>query len=182
MTDEIRTERLLLRRWRDEDREPFAAMNADLVVMEHFVEPLSRARSDALVDHIEAHFDRYGYGLWAVEGPDGFIGFTGLNWAPWDADFMPALEVGWRLAVPAWGHGYATEAARAALTRGFEHVDSIVSFATVSNLRSMRVMERLGMHREREFEHPNVPEGHPIRPHVLYRLDSGRAQGDSTGD
>ncbi|BEP15450.1 GNAT family N-acetyltransferase [Acidothermaceae bacterium B102] len=170
MTDEIRTPRLLLRRWREDDREPFAAMNADPAVMEHFTAPLTREQSDGLIDLVEAYFEEHGYGWWAVENEQGFVGFTGLHWLTWDSEFTPALEIGWRLAVPAWGHGYATEAATAVVARGFEDVDSLVSITAASNTRSMRVMERLGMHREREFDHPNVPEGHPVRPHVLYRL------------
>ena len=166
---ELRTSRLLLRRWRPEDRAPFAAMNADPVVMEHFPSPLTREQSDALVDRIEAHFDEHGYGLWAVEADGAFVGFTGLVWQTYEASFTPALEVGWRLVVSAWGHGYATEAATAALAVGLDEVDSVVSTTALTNLRSQRVMQRLGMRRELEFDHPRVPEGHPVRPHVLYR-------------
>ena len=166
---ELRTDRLLLRRWRDGDREPFAALNADPVVMEHFPSLLRREDSDALVDRIEAHFDEHGYGLWAVVADGTFLGFTGLVWQTYEASFTPALEVGWRLARGAWGHGYATEAARAALARGLSEVDSVVSTTALTNVRSQRVMERLGMRRELEFDHPRVPEGHPVRPHVLFR-------------
>ena len=166
---ELRTERLLLRRWRDDDRAPFAAMNADPVVMEHFPSLLPREDSDALADRIEAHFDEHGYGLWAVEADGTFLGFTGLVWQTYEASFTPALEVGWRLARGAWGHGYATEAARAALARGLSEVDSVVSTTALTNVRSQRVMERIGMRRELEFDHPRVPEGHPVRPHVLFR-------------
>ena len=166
---ELRTDRLLLRRWRDGDREPFAALNADPVVMEHFPSSLTREDSDALVDRIEAHFDEHGYGLWAVVADGTFLGFTGLVWQTYEASFTPALEVGWRLARGAWGHGYATEAARAALARGLSEVDSVVSTTALTNVRSQRVMERLGMRRELEFDHPRVPEGHPVRPHVLFR-------------
>ncbi len=171
MTEEIGTQRLLLRRWRQEDRAPFAALNADPIVMEHFPAPLSQQESDALVDRIEAHFDQYGYGLWAVEAQGTFIGFTGLCWATWESDFTPALEVGWRLAPHAWGKGYASEAAIAALRRGFVEVESIVSFTALSNQRSIRVMQRIGMTRAGEFDHPRVPEGHALRRHVLYRAD-----------
>jgi RimJ/RimL family protein N-acetyltransferase len=167
---EIRTERLLMRPWRDDDREPFAAMNADPVVMEHFPAPLTREESDAFVDRIEAHFADHGYGLWVIDD-GGFCGFTGLNWATFDAPFNPSLEVGWRLAHHAWGKGYATEAAGAAMQRGFQEVERITSFTALSNARSYRVMERIGMRRELEFDHPRVPEGHPIRPHVLYVAD-----------
>ncbi|MGB8651786.1 MAG: GNAT family N-acetyltransferase, partial [Mycobacteriales bacterium] len=109
--DEIRTARLLLRTWRDADREPFAVMNASPVVMEHFPSTLTRAQSDAAVDAVRAHFAEHGYGLWVVEVDGVFAGFTGLAWQH-GLPFSPALEVGWRLAEPYWGHGYATEAAR----------------------------------------------------------------------
>ena len=171
MTDELRTDRLLLRRWRDADRRQFAAMNADPVVMAHFPSTLTREQSDALVDRIEAHFDEHGFGLWAVEADGRFLGFTGLQWATWEADFTPALEVGWRLARSAWGSGYATEAATAALQRGFAEVDSVVSVTAAINERSERVMQRLGMYREREFDHSRLEPGSPLRRHVLYRAD-----------
>ena len=171
MAVEIRTARLLMRPWRDADREPFAAMNADPVVMEHFPAPMTRAESDAFVDRLEAHFAKHGYGLWVLEDDTGFVGFTGLNWADFEAPFNPSLEVGWRLARTAWGKGYATEAATEAMRRGFEHVDRITSFTAVGNERSWRVMERLGMRRDGEFDHPRVPEGSPIRRHVLYVAD-----------
>ncbi len=166
---ELRTARVLLRRWRDCDRAPFAEMNADPLVMEHFPSTLTREQSDALVDRIEAHFDEHGYGLWAVEADGAFVGFTGLVWQTYDASFTPALEVGWRLARHAWGHGWATEAATAALARGLQEVGSVVSTTALTNVRSQRVMQRLGMRRELEFDHPRLPEGHPVRPHVLYR-------------
>ncbi len=176
MAPELRTERLVLRRWRDSDREPFAALNADPVVMEHFPSTLSRVDSDGLVDRIEAGFEERGWGLWAVEvaGADPFIGFVGLNPATFEAPFTPATEVGWRLAREAWGHGYATEGARAAVTFGFEAcgLGEIVSFTAAGNERSRRVMERLGMRRDPsgDFDHPTIELGHRLRRHVLYRL------------
>jgi ribosomal-protein-alanine N-acetyltransferase len=166
----------VLRRWTDADREPFAALNADPVVMEHFPAVLTRAESDALVDRIEARFEGEGLGLWALEVRDGlaFAGFAGLLPAGFEAPFCPAVEVGWRLARPAWGHGYAVEAARAAVADGFERLglDEIVSFTAVGNVRSRRVMERLGMVRDPadDFDHPSMPPGHRLVPHVLYRL------------
>ena len=166
--DEIQTERLVLRRWRASDREPFAALNADPVVMEHFPAMLSREESDAFAERIEAHFERHGYGLWAVEVDGAFVGYTGLSWAE-GLPFSPFLEVGWRLSTVAWGHGYATEAARAALEVGLEQVDSVVSFTATRNERSWRVMERLGMRRESEFDHPRVPDSSPLKRHYLYR-------------
>ncbi|MDH2443746.1 GNAT family N-acetyltransferase [Amnibacterium sp. CER49] len=175
------TERLLLRRWRDDDRAPFAALNADPEVMRHFPARLSREESDALIDRIEQHFDRHGYGLWALERRDTgeFLGFTGLAVPRFEAHFTPAVEVGWRLARSAWGAGYASEAARAALAVGFGDagLDEIVSFTVPANTRSRAVMERIGMtHDERDdFDHPGLPEGHPMRPHVLYRIGRDRA-------
>jgi RimJ/RimL family protein N-acetyltransferase len=177
---ELMTPRLLLRRWRAEDRELFAALNADSVVMEHFPASLRREESDALVDRIEAGLDERGWGLWAaqVREPAAFIGFVGLNPATFDAPFTPAVEVGWRLAREHWGQGYATEGARAALEFGFVdlELEEIVSFTTLANTRSRRVMERLGMRHDPtdDFDNPTVPEGSPIRPHVLYRLDRQR--------
>jgi RimJ/RimL family protein N-acetyltransferase len=174
----LTTPRLKLRGWRESDREPFAAINADPEVMEHFPGPLTRRQSDELVERIEAGFAENGFWLWAVEvGASGeFIGFTGLAGPGFEAHFTPAVEIGWRLARSAWGHGYATEAARAALAFGFEEVglDEIVSFTTVANRRSRAVMERLGMSRDPgdDFDHPGLPPGHPQRPHVLYRLES----------
>jgi RimJ/RimL family protein N-acetyltransferase len=174
---ELRTERLILRRWRDSDREPFVRMNADLEVMRYFVRPLTREESDAFVDRAERQFDELGYGLWAVEVQEGapFIGYTGL-WRHDYASLKSAVEVGWRLDRPFWGYGYATEAARAALADGFERVGlrEIVSFTSPLNVRSVAVMERLGMTREPndDFDHPRVPEGHPLRRHVLYRMSA----------
>jgi RimJ/RimL family protein N-acetyltransferase len=173
---ELRTARLMLRRWRPEDREPFAVLNADPEVVAYLNGALSRAQSDELVDRIEAGFEHYGFGLWAVEVRAGseFIGFAGLARPPFEAHFTPAVEVGWRLARSAWGNGYATEAGRAALAFGFEQagLTEIVSMTAVGNRRSRAVMERLGMRRDPadDFEHPNVPAGSPLRPHVLYRI------------
>jgi RimJ/RimL family protein N-acetyltransferase len=169
--------RVCLRQWREADREAFAAMNADPRVMEFFRSPLTRDESNTLVDHIEAHFRERNYGLWAVEVADvaPFIGFTGLHFAQFSAPFTPCVEIGWRLAYDYWGHGYATEAARLALGYGFGTLalSEIVSFTSATNQRSRAVMERLGMRRDAEddFDRPSLPEGHPLRRHVLYRLD-----------
>ena len=166
----VRTQRLVLRRWRDADREPFAALNADPEVMEHFPQPLTRSESDAFVDRIEAGFEKYGYGLWAVSVDSAFIGFVGLQWT----QFVAAVEIGWRLARPAWGHGYATEAAIAVRDFAFRDIglDEIVSFTTYRNERSQAVMRRIGMTHDPadDFDHPGLPVDHPMRPHVLYRL------------
>jgi RimJ/RimL family protein N-acetyltransferase len=176
----VRTSRLVLRAWREGDRDAFADMNADPRVVEHLVAPVTRADSHDMVDRIEACWRDRGYGLWVVERRDegSFIGYVGLWPAMFDAHFTPAVEVGWRLAGDHWGHGFATEGGRAALRYGFEVVglDEIVSFTADGNVRSWRVMERLGMQRDEagDFEHPAVPVGHPARPHVLYRLGRDR--------
>jgi ribosomal-protein-alanine N-acetyltransferase len=172
----LRTERLTLRRWRSSDRPPFAALNADPAVMEHFPAILTATESDALADRIEALFDRDGFGLWAVEviGGAPFIGFVGLARPAFEAHFTPAVEVGWRLAAQQWGKGYATEAALATLRCGFDEHDltEIVSFTTPQNLRSRAVMERLGMRHDPadDFDHPRFLDDDRLRRHVLYRL------------
>jgi RimJ/RimL family protein N-acetyltransferase len=174
------TDRLVLRPWRDADRKPFAELNADPGVMEHMIAPLSRQESDGMVDGIREHFDRHGFGLWAVEAPGSapFIGFVGLMVPSFQAHFTPAVEIGWRLGRRWWGHGYATEGARAALRYGFTTagLDELVSFTVPANVRSWNVMKRIGMTRdpEEDFDHPRVPLGHPNRRHVLYRLPRQR--------
>jgi len=170
----LATERLLLRQWRDDDRAPFAELNADPEVMRYFPRTQSLAESDALVDRQQALIVERGWGLWAVDAPEGFIGFVGLSEPRFEAHFTPAVEVGWRLARRAWGKGYATEAARACLAFGFGELglDEIVSFTAITNMPSRRVMERLGMRRDPadDFDHPALAEGDPLRRHVLYRL------------
>lgn len=170
------TERLRLRTWRDEDLAPFAALNADPRVMEHYPKPLDRTESDTLAARIRARLDERGFGLWAVEVPGtaSFVGYVGLAAQTFEAHFTPCVEVGWRLAFEHWDKGYATEAATAALSHAFGPLglEEVVSFTVPANQRSRRVMERLGMHRSLadDFDHPNFPEGHPLRRHVLYRL------------
>jgi RimJ/RimL family protein N-acetyltransferase len=172
----LRTERLVLRGWRESDLAPFAALNADPAVMEHFPGVLSRAESDTLAMRIGEHFDRHGFGLWAVEAPGvaAFAGFVGLAIPRFEARFTPCVEIGWRLLREHWGRGWAPEAARAALHHGFatEGLDQIVSFTVPANARSRRVMEKIGMRRDPadDFDHPGLPDGHPLRRHVLYRL------------
>ena len=165
----IRTDRLVLRQWHEADREPFAALNADPVVMEHFPSTMTREASDAFVDFNIATIAERGWGLWAVEADGRFIGFVGLN----EPNFMPGVEIGWRLAREAWGHGYATEAARAVLAFARDELglDEVISFTSTTNVRSRRVMERIGMTHDPEddFDHPRVDDER-IRRHVLYRL------------
>jgi len=172
----LETPRLLLRRWRDADREPFARLNADPRVMEFFPAALSREQSDELADRIEAHFEKHGFGLFAAELRQGgaFIGFIGL-WTPdFDAAFTPCVEIGWRLAAEHWSQGLATEGAKEVLRHAFEtlRLDEIVSFTAPANLASRRVMEKIGMTRSPadDFDHPRLPAGHPLRRHVLYRI------------
>ncbi len=178
----LRTDRLLLRAWRESDRAPFAEMNADPRVMEHMPSPLARRESDAMADRIEASFAARGLGLWAVEVPGKapFIGYVGLSVPAFVVPFAcsgaaPCVEVGWRLSYAHWGAGYATEGARAAIADGFERLalDEIVSFTVLANRRSWGVMEKLGMRRDpgEDFDHPLLPPSHRLARHVLYRLD-----------
>ncbi|MGQ0831691.1 MAG: GNAT family N-acetyltransferase [Microthrixaceae bacterium] len=173
---ELHTERLVLRGWRETDRAAFAALNADPVVMEHFPAPLSRTESDALADRIDADLASRGWGLWAAEVPGRieFIGFIGLAIPGFEAPFTPCVEVGWRLCRSAWGHGYAPEGAAEALRFAFQELalDEVVSFTSVDNAKSRRVMEKLGMTRDPEddFDHPRIPVGHRLARHVLYRI------------
>jgi RimJ/RimL family protein N-acetyltransferase len=161
--DTMRTERLLMRRWRESDREPFAALNGDPETLKYFPATLDRAASDALIDRIEAGFGERGFGLWALEvaASGQFIGFTGVNPMPDGVPGAGGMEVGWRLARAAWHHGYATEAARAALTVAFDGagLDEIWSMTAVLNEPSQAVMRRLGLTEVARFDHPRVPEG-----------------------
>jgi RimJ/RimL family protein N-acetyltransferase len=170
--DTIKTDRLLLRRWQDSDREPFAALNGDPETMQFFPATLDRAASDLLVDRIEAGFEQRGYGLWALEvaATGQFIGFTGLNPMPAGVPGAGGVEVGWRLARPAWHQGYATEAARAALDVAFNGIGlaEIWSMTAVLNEPSQAVMRRLGLTEVARFDHPRVPAGHRVQPHVTY--------------
>jgi len=171
---EIVTPRLWLRRWRAEDLEPFAALTADPQVAEHFPSTLSRAESEAMFGRIQEHFKKHGYCWRAVELPGQvpFIGFIGLAVVPFEASFTPCVEIGWRLTPPWWGKGLATEGARAALEYGFERLglEEIVAFTVPGNVRSRRVMEKLGMRYSEGFEHPRIDPQHPLCRHVLYRL------------
>ena len=182
MRDEIRTERLLLRRWRDGDRAPYAALNADPEVMEHFPSPMTREDSDAWVDRIETFWEDRGYGVYAVEVPGeaALIGHVGIQ----ELSFMPRDEIGWRLARSFWGRGLATEAARAVLARAFDDPagrDEVISITVPANVRSIRVMERIGLTHDpsRDFDHPRFPPGHRLSRHVLYRITRPEISGSS---
>ncbi|TWD84217.1 RimJ/RimL family protein N-acetyltransferase [Kribbella amoyensis] len=171
---ELRTERLTLRRWQESDLAPWAAMNADPEVREHLGAALTREQSDASVALFQEEFDQRGYGWWAVEVRETgeFVGFAGLDRVE---DHLPftGIEIGWRLARSAWGHGYATEAARAVLAFGFDTLGlpEILALTTATNLRSQAVMRRIGMTRDPadDFDDPNEPEG-PLRANVVYRI------------
>ena len=171
---ELDTERLVLRRWRDSDLEPWAELNADPQVREHLGEMMTREQSDASVARFQAEFDARGYGWFALEvrATGEFIGFAGLDEVDEEMPFT-GMEIGWRLARASWGHGYATEAARAVLAFGFHTVGlaEILALTTATNLRSQAVMRRIGMTRDPsdDFEDPTVPEG-PLRPNVMYRI------------
>ncbi|QNI34917.1 GNAT family N-acetyltransferase [Alloacidobacterium dinghuense] len=172
----LQTSRLILRRWRDSDRRPFAEINADPRVMEFFPNLLTREQSDRAIDRIEASFTKHGFGLCAVEqlSSHEFLGFIGLSVPNFEAAFTPCVEIGWRLAAHAWGQGFATEGAKAIVAYAFETLKlaSLVSFTAEQNMRSRRVMERIGMTFDTadSFDHPILPEGHLLRRHVLYRL------------
>jgi RimJ/RimL family protein N-acetyltransferase len=183
---EIETPRLRLRAWKPEDRAPFAALNADPRVVEFLPGPLAREESDAVADRIEAHFAAHGFGWWAVEIPSvaPFVGFIGLARPRFTAHFTPCVEIGWRLAAEHWGRGYATEGARAALEFGFTRLglSEIVSLTVPANIRSRRVMEKLGLTHNPadDFDHRFLPEGHRLRRHVLYRLERPAGLSPST--
>ena len=172
----MRTERLLLRRWRESDREPFARLNADPRVMEFFPRPLSPEESNRLVDRIETHFEEHGFGLYAAElmEDQSFIGYIGLAVPKFSAHFTPCVEIGWRLAFERWGRGLATEGAREIVRHAFDELGllELVSFTVPGNIPSRRVMEKLGMTHNPadDFDHAGLPEGDPLRRHVLYRL------------
>jgi len=179
MLIELETPRLRLRTWRDSDRSPFAALNQDPRVMEHFPAPIPRERSDASIDAWQRDFTERGWSNWAVERRDSgeFIGFTGLSIPQRQFSFSPCVEIGWRLAHIHWGQGFATEAACAALAAGFERIglNEIVSMTALTNLRSQAVMRRIGLADARHtFDHPGVPEGHALRPHCLFRLTAAQ--------
>jgi RimJ/RimL family protein N-acetyltransferase len=189
--DTLKAGDLVLRPWRPEDRAPFAALNADPEVMRHFPSMLSVEASDALADGIEAALARDGWGLWALDAPEmGFVGFVGLarpNFTAWfTSPDAPALEVGWRLARSAWGHGWATRAALEALRFAFTELgrDDVVSFTTVANEPSRRVMEKLGLAPVPggDFDHPRclAPELERVRRHVIYRIDAATFEAHET--
>ncbi|QND52340.1 GNAT family N-acetyltransferase [Phyllobacterium sp. 628] len=171
--------RLRLRPWRPEDRAPFFAINSEPAVQRYLM-PLTRERSDAMLDRIDAHFAQNGWGFWALEERESrtLIGMCGLLHIPWQAFFTPAVEIGWRLSTSWQGKGLAREAAEAALTYGFQtlKLDRIVSFTTPANTPSWGLMERLGMRKIGEFNHPDLQDGHPLRAHVVYEITASQLE------
>ncbi len=178
----IETPRLILRPWRASDRDPFVRLNADPRVMEFFPATLTPAETDAAIARVQAHFQRHNFGFMAAElRPTGeFIGFIGLAIPSFEAHFTPCVEIGWRLSAHHWGHGYATEGAQALMHHAFTALElkEVVAFTVPANQRSRRVMEKLHMTHNPadDFDHPKIPEGHPMRRHVLYRLQQHQSQ------
>ena len=174
-TDRLPTDRLVLRRWIDDDRAPFAELNADPEVMRYFPQTMTRDQSDAMVDRIELGFEENGFGLWAIEIDGRFGGFTGLNRTTFATPMGPHMEIGWRLATWAWGQGYATEAARCVLDVAFADLGltEVYSFTTETNRPSEKVMQRIGMTRrpDLDFDHPNTPGWWGVK-HIVYRIES----------
>lgn len=176
ITDHIETERLILRLWRDEDAPVFAAINQDPKVIEFLRGPLSLTECQDFISRANAHFTKYGFGLWVVtlKKTNQMIGFVGLNVPDFQSHFTPCVEIGWRLGSQYWGKGYAFEAATAALEVGFKNfgLKEIVAFTVPKNLRSIAVMEKLKMQRDfaGDFLHPKLTPDHPLSQHILYRI------------
>ena len=168
----METARLILRNWQETDIEPFIAMNSDPEVMRFFSSTLDAEQTRRFYDVIQQEFSEYGYGLYAAEekSSGAFMGFIGFHWARMDMDFCPCVEIGWRLARKYWGKGYATEGAKVCLQYGFDRhgFDKVYSFTAVGNVPSQRVMQKIGMHQELYFDHPDIPEEHPQRAQVCY--------------
>jgi len=178
MTNRLITERLILRRWTDDDREPFAELNADPEVMRYFPQTMTQEQSDAMVDRIENGFEENGFGLWAVEVNGQFAGFTGLNRTTFETPMGPHVEIGWRFATWAWGQGYASEAARCVLETAFSKLGltEVYSFTTETNHLSEKVMQRIGMTRrpDLDFDHPNTPGWWGVR-HIVYSVEKPKS-------
>jgi RimJ/RimL family protein N-acetyltransferase len=179
---QLQTERLRLRQWRLRDHAVFADMNADPEVMRYFPAALSREKSDAMANQIQSLITAKGWGLWAVERieDERFVGFVGLHEPTHDFSFSPCVEIGWRLSRDTWGQGIATEAAKAALDFAFQELelDKLMSFTPKNNVRSMAVMERIGMSdTQQDFDHPALPKGHELERHALYCITNEQWQG-----
>jgi RimJ/RimL family protein N-acetyltransferase len=169
----IETPRLILRQWKETDHEPFVKLNMDNDVMEFFPSVLTKAETMVQIERLSSHIDRFGYGFFAVERKDNqqFIGFTGLSHPRFESYFTPCVEIGWRLSKANWGRGFATEAAKACLEYGLNDlgIGEIWSFTSVHNVRSEKVMQKIGMIKQGYFEHPLIEDGHILKQHVLYK-------------
>lgn len=167
------SKRLGFRLWSEDDKLPFAKMNSNIEVMEFMPKLLSFDESNEFISRIKNHFDSYGYGLWAVDIKETgkFIGFIGFSHANFESDFTPCIEIGWRLDRESWNNGFATEGAKECLKYGFEVLNfkDIFSFTSKINYRSINVMEKIGLCKSRDFNHPKLENGNPLRPHVLYQ-------------
>jgi ribosomal-protein-alanine N-acetyltransferase len=174
----LHTPRLGLRRWQASDLEPFARMNQDEAVMRYFPKLLTPEESAAMVQRGTTFFNEHGYGRYAIDilSTGEFIGFVGFGPANFESSFTPCIEIGWRLKKEAWGCGYAPEAAKECLRRGFEEfgLERVVSFTAIPNVPSQRVMQKTGMTRTAEFDHPLIEEGNWLRRHVLYEITAGQ--------
>lgn len=176
MTKTLETDRLILREWKKEDRQPFARMNGDPMIMEYMPRALDEKASNKLADRFAEHFEKHGYGLYACERKEdgAFMGFVGLDNVSIDVPFAPAVEIAWRLDYEYWGKGYATEAARRVLDHAFGELKlkEIVAFSVHDNTRAIQIMEKLGMSRDMkgDFDYPALRKGHPLGAFVLYRL------------
>lgn len=174
----METPRLILRQWCEADLAPFAQLNADPQVMKYFPSMLTATQSAQMVERIKKHFCEYGFGLWAVELKETgeFVGFIGLSVPQFTAYFTPCIEIGWRLAAAFWNRGYASEGAKAVLAFGFQEcrLDQVVSFTVPANKPSRRVMEKIGMSYIDNFDHPSLPDGDPLKRHVLYTITKKR--------
>ncbi len=172
----LQTDRIILRQWEEKDLEPFAQLNADPRVMEYFPKLLTREESDDIVRRLKGHIEKYGWGFWAASliSTGELVGLIGMQHVGFNAPFTPAVEIGWRLAQKYWGQGYAPEGAIACLQYAFNtlELDQVVAFTFEGNLRSRRVMEKIGMHHNAkdDFNHPQVLPNHPLMRHVLYRI------------
>jgi RimJ/RimL family protein N-acetyltransferase len=187
------TDRLILRTWKPSDIPLMATISSDPLVMEHFPATQDIAATQALVDHINQHYEKFGYALYAVEIKDTreFIGFVGLNHPPFEIpNFkpkgLPIVEIGWRLSSNHWGQGYATEAAKAVLDYAFTELNlcEIISFTVPANTKSRHVMEKIGLHHSEadDFDHPKLEENSPLKRHVLYRLMRDNYRANQTTD
>lgn len=175
MSTHIETPRLILREWKETDRAPFARMNCDPLVMEHFPRILDEKSSGKLMDRFQKHLKEHGYGMYAIERTEDneFVGFAGLAEVPFAASFTPAVEIAWRFDYEYWGLGYGMETGKAVLDHAFKKLDmkEVVAYTVHDNMRTIDLLERLGMTRDPDgdFDYPGMRKDHPLGHFVLYR-------------